>query len=142
MKTILPAILLLSASAALAQGSGRAALGEVWVYPVMFEQALRPLAPLSSRVMRENLCPNLKPDDKGLLYKYSLDAKMTSKGFKGSERLEVTDLKILNPSGCDQLDHEFLRQMKSAIPSFAEPRRDLDKNGWIRIPDIQLNVVE
>ena len=130
-----------AATAAPSARTGKAAVGEVWAYPVMFEQALRPLAPLSGRVVRENLCPNLPARDDGLLYKYSVDAKMKSRGFE-EERWEVVDLKILNPSGCEAMDSEFARQMWAAIPQFAEPRQDTDKNGWTRIPDIELRVVE
>lgn len=141
MRHLLVGVALLAAGSAGAQNAGRAALGEVWVYPVMFEQALRPLAPLPGRMMRENLCPGLKPDDKGLLHKYEVDVKMRTRGYQ-AERWEVEDLKILNPSGCAPMDDEFARFMRTAVPEFAEPRKDLDKNGWTRIPDIQLRIVD
>lgn len=139
MRHLLLIAALLSGGAAVAQG--RAALGEVWVYPVMFQQALTPLAPLSGRVARENLCPTLPIGADKVIYTYSVDVKMKSRGVE-EKRWEVTDLRLVNPSGCQVLDAEFAQLMRDAIPQFAEPRKDLDGNGWTRIPKIQLKVVD
>ncbi len=124
-----------------ALASGRAPLGEVWVYPAMFEQALAPLRPLSGKVVREGLCPNLAPDADNILHSFSFDAQMTSRGAQ-NKRWTVTALKLLNPSGCAFLDAEVERMMRDAIPRFAEPRVDTDGNGWTRIPRIQIRVVD
>jgi len=127
------------ASPALA--SGRAALGEVWVYPVMFEQALAPLAPLSGKIVREGLCPNLTPDVENVLHTFTFEARMKSRGVE-EKRWTVAELRLLTPSGCAYLDTEVERLMREAIPQFAEPRVDSDKNGWTRIPRIQMKVVD
>ncbi len=122
-------------------GSGKAALGEVWVWPVMFQQALAPLAPLSGRVVREGLCPDIRVGDDRVLYKYDVEAKFRSRGVE-NKRWEVRDLRIVNPSGCAAMDAEVATLMRQAVPQFAEPREDSDKNGWTRIPRIELRVVD
>ena len=136
---------LLGPSAALAQSnmySGRKALGEVWVYPSMFEQALTPLAPLTERATKGGLCPGIRPGPDHVIHSYDIDVKMKAKGNSLNRRWEVQELKLVNPSGCEALDAEVAALMKQAIPQFAEPRKDLDGNGWTRIPRIQLQQVD
>lgn len=137
---------LLGANAALAEPSniysGRAKLGEVWVYPSMFEQALSPLAPLTGRATKGGLCPGMTLGPDKVIHSYNIDVKMKAKGNSLNRRWEVSDLKLVNPSSCEALDVEVAALMKQAIPQFAEPREDLDGNGWTRIPPIQLKVAE
>jgi hypothetical protein len=122
--------------------SGRVALGEVWVLPSMFDQALAPLAPLPRRAIAEGMCPNLALDGRKILHSYDFDAKLKPRGVAMNKRWTVVELKNLTPSGCQALDYEVERLMRDAIPEFAEPRQDLDGNGWTRIPRIQLKVVD
>lgn len=136
---------LVGASAVSAQSniySGRAKLGEVWVYPSMFEQELKPLAPLTKRVTSGELCPGFQLGPNKLIHAYDIDAKMKAKGNSLNRRWEVTDLKVVNPSSCEALDVEVLALMKAAIPKFAEPREDTDGNGWTRLPRIELSAVD
>lgn len=122
--------------------SGRTKLGEVWVYPSMFEQALTPLAPLTERATKGGLCPGMQLGPNKVIHNYDIDAKLKSRGNSMNRRWEVEELKIVNPSSCEALDVEVAALMKQAIPQFAEPREDLDGNGWTRIPRIQLKVVD
>lgn len=122
--------------------SGRVALGEVWVLPAMFNQALAPLAPLPRRAVSEGLCPGLALDANKVLHSYDFDARLKSRGMADNKRWEVVELKNLTPSGCLALDAEVERLMLQAIPQFAEPRTDLDNNGWTRIPRIKLQVTD
>lgn len=122
--------------------SGRTKLGEVWVYPSMFEQALTPLAPLTERATKGGLCPGIVLGPNNVIHNYDIDAKMKARGNSLNRRWEVEELKIVNPSSCEALDVEVAALMKQAIPQFAEPRDDLDGNGWTRIPRIQLKVAE
>lgn len=136
---------LLGSTAALAESSniysGRTKLGEVWVYPSMFTQALTPLAPLTERATKGGLCPGIQLGPNNVIHAYDIDVKMKAKGNSLNRRWEVSDLKLVNPSSCEALDAEVVALMKQAIPQFAEPREDLDGNGWTRIPRIQLQVV-
>lgn len=122
--------------------SGRTKLGEVWVYPSMFEQALTPLAPLTQRAVKGGLCPGLELGPNNIIHTYDIDTKMKAKGSSVNRRWEVEELKIVNPSSCEALDMEVAALMRQAIPQFAEPREDLDGNGWTRIPRIQLKLVD
>jgi hypothetical protein len=121
--------------------SGRAALGETWVYPMKFEQALAPLAPLSGKAVREGLCPGLVADKDDVIHNYDFEARFKQRGVE-NRRWEVTELKLANPSSCAALDEQVATRMKAAIPEFAEPRVDADKNGWTKIPRIQLKMTE
>lgn len=140
--------LLLAAAAALALPvsakvtSGRVAMGEVWILPSMFNQALAPLAPLPRRAVTEGMCPGLTLDADKVLHNYDFDAKMKTRGTGENKRWEVVELKNLTPSGCVALDSEVERLMRTAIPQFAEPRKDIDENGWTRIPRIKLQVTD
>lgn len=120
--------------------SGRTKLGEVWVYPSMFEQALTPLAGLTTQAVKGGLCPGLQLGPNNVIHSYDIDARMKAKGSSVNRRWVVEELKIVNPSSCDALDREVLALMAQAIPQFAEPRKDLDGNGWTRIPRIQLKL--
>jgi hypothetical protein len=122
--------------------SGRVAMGEVWILPSMFNQALAPLAPLPRRAVTEGMCPGLALDADKVLHNYDFDAKMKTRGTGENKRWEVVELKNLTPSGCVALDSEVERLMRTAIPQFAEPRQDLDDNGWTRIPRIKLQVTD
>jgi hypothetical protein len=122
--------------------SGRTKLGEVWVYPSMFEQALTPLAPLTQRAVKGGLCPGIELGPNNIIHNYDIDAKMKSRGSSTNRRWVVEELKIVNPSSCEALDVEVAALMKEAIPQFAEPRVDLDGNGWTRMPRIQLKLVD
>ncbi len=137
---------LLGSTAAFADSSkiysGRAKLGEVWVYPSMFEQALTPLAPLTERAVKGGLCPGIVLGPNNVIHSYDIDAKLKAKGNSVNRRWEVSELKIVNPSSCEALDVEVAALMKEAIPQFAEPREDLDGNGWTRIPRIQLKLAD
>ncbi|MGQ5700734.1 hypothetical protein ACUJ46_01605 [Sandaracinobacteroides sp. A072] len=127
--------------AAPAGASGRAPFGEIWAYPALFGQALEPLAPLAGRVARDNLCPDLAPGEDQLLHTYAFEARFAARGAS-NRRWDVTDLRLLNPSGCDSLDAEVTRLLRPAVASFAEPREDMDGNGWYRLPRIQLKVTD
>lgn len=122
--------------------SGRTKLGEVWVYPSMFEQALTPLAPLTQRAVKGGLCPGIELGPNNVIHSYDIDTKLKSRGNSTNRRWEVEELKIVNPSSCEALDVEVAALMKQAIPQFVEPRVDLDGNGWTRIPRIQLKLVD
>lgn len=139
MRMVAAALLCVSALPALA--SDRVASNEVYVYPAKFQQALTPLAPLSSRVARENLCPGLAIGDDGIIHNFDIDVKMKGKGVE-NRRYVVTDLRLANPSGCAALDTEMARMMRNAVAGFAEPNRDRDGDGWMRLPRIQLRVVD
>jgi hypothetical protein len=121
--------------------SGRSQLGEVWVYPMMFQQALAPLAPLSAKAMREGLCPGMIPGKDDIIHAYEFDARFKMRGVE-NRRYEVTELRLVNPSSCPALDEKVTQLMRQAIPQFAEPRKDLDKNGWTRIPRIELRMTD
>jgi hypothetical protein len=114
-------------------------MGELWAYPQLFQQALSPLADLAGRVVREGSCPNLSPGADGVIHSYEFEAKFRARGTS-NRRYEVTELRTLNPTGCAWLDAEMTRFMTAAIPEFAEPRTDVDGNGWYRIPRIMLRV--
>ncbi len=114
-------------------------MNEVRVSPALFEQALMPLAPLSSKVARENLCPDLNIGNDGLIHNFDIDVKMQRKGVS-NRRYVVTELRLVNPSGCAALDHEISRMMRTAAAGFAEPNRDQDGDGWLRLPRIQLRI--
>ncbi len=133
---------LLPAAAPAKVTSGRVALGEVWVLPSMFNQALAPLAPLPRRAVSDGMCPGLTLDADKVLHNYDFDAKLKTRGTGENKRWEVVELKNLTPSGCVALDSEVERLMRTAIPQFAEPRADLDDNGWTRIPRIKLQVTD
>ena len=136
--------MLATASAGLAQNgdlySGKRRLGEVWVYPAMFEQALAPLAPLAARAIKGGLCPGFQLGPDNLVHEYAFEAKLKAKGRALERRWEVEDLRILNASACPALDKEVTARMREAIPAFAEPREDSDGNGWIKIPRIALRL--
>ena len=68
------------------------------------------------------------------------DAQMKTRGAGENKRWEVAELKLLTPSGCEALDAQVTAYMRDAIPKFAEPWKDLDKNGWTRIPAVQVKL--
>ena len=142
------AVLAIVAAASAAQAasgqiySGRTKLGEVWVYPSRVEPALTPLAPLTTRAVKGGLCPGIELGPNNVIHAYDIDAKLKAKGSSVNRRWVVEELKIVNPSSCEALDVEVAAMMKDAIPQFAEPREDLDGNGWTRIPRIQLKLVD
>ena len=125
------------AAAAVSGNQGR--LGETWVWPAMFEQALAPLAPMAQNAIRSGQCPTLA-NQAGVSHKFEFDAKMKTRGTGENKRWEVSELNLLTPSGCEALDSQVTAYMKDAIPKFAEPWRDLDKNGWTRIPAVQVKL--
>ena len=125
------------AAAAVSGNQGR--LGETWVWPVMFEQTLAPLAPMAQNAIRSGQCPTLA-NQTGVSHKFEFDAKMKTRGTGENKRWEVSELNLLTPSGCEALDAQVTAYMKDAIPKFAEPWRDLDKNGWTRIPAVQVKL--
>lgn len=137
----LPAHFALAALPAHAVGSGMAPMGEVWVWPSMFEQALAPLAPLSGKVARDGLCPGLSIGEDRVVHKYDIEAKFRARGIE-NRRYEITDIRVVNPSGCEALDREVLAQMRQSIPQFAQPRVDSDKNGWTKIPRIEIRLTD
>ncbi len=116
-------------------------MGELWVWPELFGQALAPLAGIGARAVREGLCPGLAPGPDGVLHSYALEARFRVRGVS-NRRVEVTELRVVNPSGCAPLDAEVSRFMAGAIPEFAEPRADSDGDGWFRIPRIMLRVTD
>jgi hypothetical protein len=134
------AILLAATSATATDFSGRGRLGETWVWPVTFQQALAPLAPLAREAVTSGQCPNLKVGEGNVVHSYDFDAKMKTRGSGENKRWEVAELKLLNPSSCEQLDAQVAALMRDAIPKFAEPYKDLDKNGYTRIPRVQLRL--
>lgn len=138
-----PLILLgfISCLAAPLSASDRVASNEVYVYPALFEQALKPLAPLSTRVARDNLCPDLVVGADGVIHNFDIDVKMQGKGV-ANRRYVVTDLRLANPSGCAALDQEMARMLRTAVAGFAEPNRDKDGDGWLRLPRIRLQLVD
>lgn len=140
MKAYMAVAAILAATPAAADFSGRGKLGEVWVYPSMFQQALSPLAPLAEQAVKGGQCPGLVPGADKVVHRYDFDAKFKTRGMGENKRWEIAELKLLNPSGCAILDDEVTRRMRSAIPGFAEPFRDLDDNGWTRIPRIELRL--
>jgi hypothetical protein len=129
---------LLSTSAV---GSGRAIMGEVWVWPVLFQQSLAPLAAVANDVTRDGSCPDLVIGADRVIHRYQFEAQMKRRGGQ-NVRFEVTDLRITNPSGCDSLDARVRDVLRQAVPTFAEPRRDEDGNGWLRLPQIELRAAE
>jgi hypothetical protein len=125
---------------AVSQIDVRRPLAEVWVWHELFAQMVGPLAEVPGRLMAEGKCPGLKPDADNAIHTYTIDVKMKSRGVT-NRTWTVTDLRIDNPSPCEALDAEVTRYLKEAIPSFAEPRKDENGDGWTRLPRIQLKVV-
>ncbi|TPE60531.1 hypothetical protein FJQ54_11055 [Sandaracinobacter neustonicus] len=140
MKTLIALVALVAAIPAAAAVSGnQGRLGETWVWPAMFEQTLAPLAPMAQNAIRSGQCPTLA-GKAGVAHTFEYDAKMKTRGTGENKRWEVAELKLLTPSGCDVLDAQVTSYMQTAIPKFAEPWRDLDKNGWTRIPPVQVKL--
>lgn len=136
-----PAVILAGSPAVAAERaipSGRAAVGETWVWPSVFQQALAPLAPLATKAVRDGLCPGLTVGANGFIHRYMFEAKFRKKGVE-NERWTVSDLRLTNPSACPALDEQVSARMRDAIPEFAWPRQDIDGNGWIRIPAIEIH---
>jgi hypothetical protein len=117
----------------------RQASAEVWLYTDAMPDALKPLAPLAGKVVRENLCPQLKVAENGALYAYQVEATFSVKRTR-DRSWKVDDIRFSNPSGCEALDAEAKLLIAEALPKFVEPRIDADKNGWLRLPRIQLAV--
>jgi hypothetical protein len=140
MKAALTLAILLAATSASAANGGRGKLGETWVYPVTFQQALAPLAPLAREAVTSGQCPNLKVGEGNVVHNYDFDAKLKTRGMGENKRWEVEELKLVNPSGCESLDAKVASLMRDAIPLFAEPYKDLDGNGYTRIPRVQLRL--
>jgi hypothetical protein len=132
--------LCLAAAPAAAENGGRGKLGETWVYPVTFQQALAPLAPLARQAVTSGQCPNLKVGEGNVVHTYDFDAKMKTRGNGENKRWVVEELKLLNPSACEPLDAQVASVMRESIPLFAEPYKDLDGNGYTRIPRVQLKL--
>jgi hypothetical protein len=132
--------------AAAAQGdvvySGRKPLGEVWVYPIMFQQTLSPLAPMAQAAVNQGRCPGLSVGADRVVHSYDFDVRMKTRGAGENKRWEVTEIALVNPSACPALDAEVTAMMRTAIPTFAEPYKDLDRNGWSRIPRIQIRLTD
>jgi hypothetical protein len=146
MKTILLVAALAMAGTAAAQSanafSGRGKLGEVWVYPVMFQQSLAPLVPLARDAVKSGKCPDLKVGADRVVHNYDFDVRMKTRGSGENKRWEVGEMKLVNPSACPALDTQVAEMLRTAIPGFAEPYRDLDKNGWTRIPRVQIKLTD
>jgi opacity protein-like surface antigen len=150
MKAILMLAALATSAAAVASAaqtggvvySGRKPLGEAWVYPIMFQQTLSPLAPLARDVVKGGQCPGLAVGADQVLHNYDFDAKMKTRGTGENKRWVVDELKLVNPSACPALDTQVTAMMRTAIPTFAEPYKDLDGNGWTRIPRVQIKLTD
>lgn len=127
--------------APLSATTDREPAAEVWVSPSMFQQSLAPLAALSGRVARENLCPEIVIGEDRVVHRYQMEAKFRSRGVE-NQRWEITDIRLLNPSRCPTLDREVTAHLRTAIAEFAQPRKDTDKNGWFLIPGIELRLVD
>jgi hypothetical protein len=140
MKACLAVAILAAATPAAAEFSGRGRLGETWVWPVTFQQALAPLAPLARDAVTSGQCPGLKVGEGNVVHTYEFDAKMKTRGSGENKRWVVEELKLVNPSACEALDTQVADLMRDAIPRFAEPWKDLDGNGYTRIPRIQLKL--
>ena len=126
-------------AAAIDSSKGQGRLGETWVLPAVFQQVLAPLAPMAQNAIRSGQCPTLA-GQAGVSRKFEFDARMKTVGSGDNKRWEVSELNLLTPSGCELLDSQVTAYMKDAIPKFAEPWRDLDKNGWTRIPAVQVKL--
>ena len=142
MKPALALAIILMASPAAAEGSGRGKLGETWVWPITFQQALSPLAPLAREAVDSGECPALKVGAGNVVHTYEFDAKMKARGAGDNRRWVVEELKLVNPSACEALDTKVAALMRDAIPQFAEPYKDLDGNGYTRIPRIQVKLTD
>jgi hypothetical protein len=134
------ALALAGAIPAAAVNGNQGRLGETWVWPAMFEQTLAPLAPMAQNAIRSGSCPGLQGASGKVSHKFEFDARMKTRGAGENKRWEVAELKLLTPSGCEVLDAQVSSYMRDAIPKFAEPWRDLDKNGWTRIPAVQVKL--
>jgi hypothetical protein len=142
MKSALAILALLAAAPAAAEGSGRGLLGETWVWPITFQQALSPLAPLAREAVDSGECPALKVGKGDVVHTYEFDAKMKARGSGDNRRWVVEELKLVNPSACEPLDTKVAALMRQAIPQFAEPYKDLDGNGYTRIPRVQVKLTD
>ncbi len=144
MKTLIAlagaAIALAAAGPAAAVNGNQGRLGETWVWPAMFEQTLAPLAPMAQNAIKSGQCPTLEGTSGKMAHKFEFDAQMKTRGTGENKRWEVAELKLLTPSGCEALDEQVTAYMRDAIPKFAEPWKDLDKNGWTRIPAVQVKL--
>ena len=139
MKKLFALIAIVGAAPALANSENQGRLGETLLWGAMFQQALAPLAPLAQNAIRSGQCPTLEGKT-SISHKFEFDAKMKTRGAGLNKRWEVTELKLLTPTGCEILDEQVTAYMKDAIPKFAEPWRDLDKNGWTRMPTVQVKL--
>jgi hypothetical protein len=104
MKACLAIAILAAATPAAAEFSGRGRLGETWVWPVTFQQALAPLAPLARDAVTSGQCPGLKVGEGNVVHTYEFDAKMKTRGSGENKRWVVEELKLVNPSACEALD--------------------------------------
>jgi hypothetical protein len=136
--------LLLAATSAGAYNvfSGRTQVGETWVYPIMFQQALAPLAPMARAALKAGRCPGLAAEAGGLVHSYDFDTRLKRRGSGEFARWEVAELKLLNPSACPALDAEVTDFLRTAVPQFAEPWKDKDGNGWTRLPRIEIRLTD
>jgi hypothetical protein len=150
MKALLVVAALATAGAAVASTaqtggvvySGRKPLGEAFVYPIMFQQTLSPLAPLARDLVKGGKCPELQVAADRIVHSYDFDARMKTRGTGENKRWVVDELKLVNPSACPALDEQVTAMMRTAIPTFAEPYKDLDGNGWTRIPRVQIKLTD
>jgi hypothetical protein len=122
--------------------SGRKQLGETWVYPIMFQQALAPLAPMARDALKAGRCPGMQVAPGGVVHSYDFDARLKRRGTGEFERWEVTELKLLNPSACPALDEDVTALLRTTVPQFAEPWKDKDGNGLTRLPRIQIRLTD
>ena len=101
---------------------------------------LRALLPPEQALWSGGQCPTLEGPAGKMSHKLEFDAQMKTRGAGENKRWEVAELKLLTPSGCEALDAQVTAYMRDAIPKFAEPWKDLDKNGWTRIPAVQVKL--
>lgn len=145
MRSALVAILALAAAGAATAGEPpagrRIAMGELFVYRDVMDQALMPLMPLPERVVREGLCPGLTPAPDGRLYQYKTEVRFVPLSRR-EETWRVAELRLANPSGCAAMDDVVKTVLTEAVPRFVEPRRTPAADQWIALPAIALRIIE
>jgi hypothetical protein len=117
----------------------RKAMTETWLWPELVPVALDPIGRMVPRLIADGTCPELKVGEGGRVHVYEVDVRMKKAG-RTSERWWVEDLRINNPSACAALDLKVAEMLKAEAPVFAEPRVDANKDGWTRLPGIDLRV--
>jgi hypothetical protein len=139
---VLPVALL---AAALLAGAGEAAtvrraMSETWVWPELYAVALDPIGRAVPRLIADGSCPDLRIGEDGRVHVYEVDVRMKKVG-RTAERWYVEDLRINTPSACPALDQKVAEMLRAEAPVFAEPRTDANKDGWTRLPGIDLRVI-